>query len=288
MKTKTIYKSAILTAAVALLAGCVKDDLYDTPHPDAGKIRITADWSARGEGLAIPAAWQVRIGDYAGVETDATHSPDYLFAPGDYLIAAWNPADDITVSGTEASVAADADHAGCIAGCPGWLFTSVQEVLIEQDCDYEFTAAMRQQVRQLTLVIEPAGDSAERIEGIEARLSGAAGSMDFASDTYGSESGVALDFTQAAEGAGKWTATVRLLGIAGAQPRLTGTISFAGGNPLPLTLESDLTEALADFNGAKNTPLTLGGTVVETPAGAGFSATIDGWQTVMGEPVEAM
>ena len=30
--------------AVAILTSCVMDDLYDTPHPDYGKIAVTADW----------------------------------------------------------------------------------------------------------------------------------------------------------------------------------------------------------------------------------------------------
>ena len=32
-------------AAAVLLSSCVKDTLYDTPHPDYGKIAVTADWS---------------------------------------------------------------------------------------------------------------------------------------------------------------------------------------------------------------------------------------------------
>ena len=41
-------------AAAVLFSSCVKDTLYDTPHPDSGKIAVTADWSARGEGIDIP------------------------------------------------------------------------------------------------------------------------------------------------------------------------------------------------------------------------------------------
>ena len=51
-------------AAAVLLSSCVKDTLYDTPHPDYGKIAVTADWSARGEGIDIPATWTVTMGDY--------------------------------------------------------------------------------------------------------------------------------------------------------------------------------------------------------------------------------
>ena len=86
-------------AAAVLLSSCVKDTLYDTPHPDYGKIAVTADWSARGEGIDIPATWTVTMGDYTGTETSATHAPDHLFAPGSYTLAVWNPAEGIGKKG---------------------------------------------------------------------------------------------------------------------------------------------------------------------------------------------
>ena len=50
MKTNSIYKTSLLTAALLLAAtSCVKDELHDTPHPDTGKITVTADWTDRGE-----------------------------------------------------------------------------------------------------------------------------------------------------------------------------------------------------------------------------------------------
>ena len=55
-----------------------------------------------------------------------------------------------------------------------------------------------------------------------------------------------------------------------------------------MNLESDLTESLKDFNAGKTEPLTLGGTVAETPTEAGASATINDWTKVAGDPVEAM
>ena len=288
MKTTTRYTTTILTLALLLtLGGCVKDELHDTPHPDTGKVTVTADWTDRGEGVDIPASWQIVMGDYTGTETGATHSPDYLFNPGSYTLAVYNPADDIMVSGTTAAVAA-ADG-GCIVNTPGWLFTSVQEVAIEADTDYELTAVMRQQVRELTLMIEPAGDAADRIETIEGTLSGAAGTLDFATGTHGTPSEVELHFTKITEGddAGKWMATVRLLGIAGDVQRLTTTLTYTDGNPQPTSLNSDLTAALDGFNDGKTAPLTLGGTIAETPDEAGFTGEISGWEKVDGGEVDA-
>lgn len=288
MKTTTRYTTTMLTLALLLtLGGCVKDELHDTPHPDTGSIAVTADWTGRGEGVDIPAEWTVTMGGYTGTETGATHSPDYLFNPGSYTLAVYNPADGITVSGTTAAVAA-ADG-GCIVNTPGWLFTSVQEVAIAADTDYSLTAVMHQQVRELTLVIEPTGDAADRIESIGGTLSGAAGSLDFATGTHGTPSEVKLHFTKITSGddAGKWTATVRLLGIAGDAQRLTATLTYTDGNPQPTSLISDLTAALDGFNDGKTAPLTLGGTLAETPGEAGFTGEITDWEKVDGGGVDA-
>ena len=292
MKTNSIYKTSLLATALLLAAtSCVKDELHDTPHPDTGKITVTADWSDRGDGVDIPAEWRVTMGDYTGTETGETHAPDYLFKPGNYTLAAYNTPKDITISGTTATVAPETgNNAGTyITGTPGWLFTSVQEVTVEADTDYDLTAAMHQQVRQLTLVIEPTGDAADRIESIEGSLSGVAGTLDFATGTYGAASDVALHFTRITEGgdAGKWTATVRLLGVTGSTQILTATLTYSNGNPQPTELESDLTEALADFNADKTVPLTLGGTIAETPTEAGVEAGITDWEKIDGGGVDA-
>ena len=275
--------------AALLLSSCVKDELHDTPHPDTGKITVTADWTDRGDGVDIPAEWTVTIGGYTGTETGATHALDYLFNPGNYTLAVYNPADDIMVSGTTAAVVQEAGNGTYITGTPGWFFTSVQEVTVKADTDYDLTAAMHQQVRQLTLMIEPTGDAAERIESIVGTLSGAAGTLDFATGTYGTPSEVELHFTKITDGddAGKWTATVRLLGIAGNLQRLTATLTYTDGNPQPTSLNSDLTSALNGFNDGKTSPLTLGGTIAETPGEAGFTGEITDWETVDGGGVDA-
>ena len=279
----------LVAAAVLFMTSCVKDELHNTPHPDTGKITVTADWTDRGDGVDIPAEWTVTMGDYTGTETGTTHTPDYLFNPGSYTLAAYNTPENITVSGTTATVAPETGNGTYISNVPGWLFTSVQDVTVEADTDYGLTAAMHQQVRQLTLVIEPTGDAADRIESIEGALSGAAGTMDFATGTYGAASDVALHFTRISEGndAGKWTATVRLLGITGSTQTLTATLTYSNGNPQPTSLESDLTAALADFNADKTVPLTLGGTIAETPTEAGVEAGITGWEKIDGGDVNA-
>ena len=292
MTNKELLISAYSAAAPLLAATSrVKDELHDTPHPDYGKITVTADWTDRGDDVNIPAEWTVTMGGYTGTEIGETHAPDYLFAPGSYTLAAYNTPENITVSGTTATVAkAHGDAADLfISNAPGWLMTSVQEVTVEADTDYELTATMHQQVRQLTLVIEPTGDAADRIESIEGSLSGAAGTPDFATGTYGAASAVVLHFhkTNESEDVRKRTAPVRLLGITGKTQTLTATLTYADGNPADTDLESDLTEALADFNADKTVPLTLGGTIAETPTEAGVEAGITGWEKIDGGGVDA-
>ena len=42
---------------MAILTSCVKDDLYDTPHPDRGAVVVTTDWSGKSTEADIPQAY---------------------------------------------------------------------------------------------------------------------------------------------------------------------------------------------------------------------------------------
>ena len=197
----TRYIPILAAAATALLtASCVKDTLYNTPHPNHGKITVTADWSARGEGIDIPATWTIAMGDYTGTETAATHAPDHLFAPGSYTLVAWNPAEGITVSGTTVTVApaSGSQTTGTfIDNAPGWFFTHTEQVTIEKDTDYPLTAAMQQRVRELQLELEVTQGRPELIQSVTATLSGIAGAFDMArGQTTGEPASTVFSFTR--------------------------------------------------------------------------------------------
>ncbi len=277
-------KTLLLLLLLPLLASCgAKDPNYNTTHPDHGMVTLTADWSQRGTDIDIPASYTVQAGDYSTTLGDATHRIDHLFEPGAYRFYIYNTPEQVSISGTTATVATASgnwDGVGAfVAALPGWLFTCAMDAIIEKDTEYELTAAMQQQVRQLTLVIEPTGGTTDRIETVEGYLSGAAATLDMDNGTHGTPSNVALTFTKITSGAdaGKWSATVRLLGVAGAAQQLTAQIRFSGNSPQPVTLTSDLTTMLATFNTDKTKPLALDGKVVETPTGADFSTTITDW-----------
>lgn len=282
----------LCTWVVLLLAGCdVKDPIYNTAHPEKGQITLTTDWTERTDGIAIPASYTVQAGEYSTTVSNVTNTLDYLFEPGAYHFRIYNVPEHITVN--DATITVD-EASGNVDGVgkfvqemPGWLFSSAMDATIEADTDYELTATMHQQVRQLTLFIEPTGDTTEKIERIEGYLSGVASTLDIDSNTHGTPLNTALTFTKVPDddNAGKWTATVRLLGVTGVQQKLHATLFFEGNAPKPIPLTDadgnegyDLTALLKEFNTDKKTPLALDGKLVETPNGIEMSnATILPW-----------
>jgi hypothetical protein len=290
MRTKNRLLLTAIGAAALFTACDVKDPIYETEHPDKAQITITADWSGMGMGIPRPESYMAEVNGtaYADIPTtpDSHTFPDV--DPGTCTAYLYNKVSNLPVANKTATVATIPAPAGQTGAWldpqPGWLFTGRLQETVEADKDYAFTVPMKQQVRQLTLVIEPMGGTADKIESIMASLSGLAGSLDLDNDAHDAPANVALTFSKITTGdnTGKWTATVRLLGIAGSEQKLSGTIKFTGGSPGDIPLTSDLSAALANFNADKKTPLTLGGTTVETPTGAGFTVTINGWTPVDG------
>jgi hypothetical protein len=265
------------------LSSCVMEKLHDTNHPEEGKIvSLATDWTARGEGIPVPATCTARVGEYtADIPTGAPVAIDPLLAPGTYPVNVYNTADKITVTGTTATVAT-AD--GTADPLPGWFFTAALEARVEKDRDHALVAVMRQQTRQLTLALEITGDAAHRVQGITARLSGVAAAIDINSGLpVGDPVGVAPLFEREPDGI--HCAVTRLLGITGQYPALTVTLDFDGGTPPAVTVSRDLAAELAGFNSDKRTPLALRALLLVTPAAGGFSATISEWTTDTGNAI---
>ncbi len=111
-----------------------------------------------------------------------------------------------------------------------------------------------------------------------------AGTIDIETGEYGSPSFVSLPFVRVDSGddAGKWSASVRMLGVVEQEaPRLTGVISFTGGSPADIPIDSDLSGVLADIDVEDpTTPVVIEGEVVETPSETGFRAVIMDWNRV--------
>jgi hypothetical protein len=251
-------------------------------------LELTADWSGRGDKIAIPDEYNVRAdGDESAKRTftqTVSEHPD-LFEPGTHRLHAWNDAEGVTVSGNTASVATITTNRAAptmLESLPGWFFSCALDAEIESDTRHEVSVHMRQQVRELTLIIEPTAEGSDRIERVSARLSGVAGTLDIDTGEHGMPSDIYLDFTKITQGpnAGRWVVTARVLGIVGTEQRLTGTIMFSASYGTPdIRFESDMSSTLVGFNVDKPATLALWGKTLRTSSEA---ATIPVWREIAG------
>lgn len=271
-------KRIILATFIAFLlfTSCVKEDIYNTPHPQHGKITLVTDWSKRGDGIAIPQNYTVQVSAYATTLTGERNVIKNLFLPDTYHLLIFNTPEKITINEAKASVAST--KGDYIESQPGWLFSYNADIGIEKDRDYTFTATVEQQVRELNLWIEPTGGTISKIASVTAELSGAAQQLNLQNGVLSVEKNINLTFSKQSDG--KYKATARLLGFASVSPKLTVKITFIAGSPAEIIQSYDLGSQLRTFNGEKNKPFSLSAQLIETPTASGFTTIITDWKTV--------
>ena len=279
-QTYLIGKGKLLIFALALsqLAGCVKDDLYNTPHPDKGAVQVTTDWTGRSSDALLPDSYILRIGSGEQTVSGETNVFKPLFLPGTQSLLVYHQPEGITINGTTATVNTLAD--GTLTPMPGFLFSAAKELAIQKDDTLKVTVPMMQRIRtlKLNLMLNP-GDG-QRIAGTSATLTGIAPAVDMATDaTLPDNSRRATDNGMSrATGIPILAAELHLLGIAvSATQQLTLTVTLTDGTVQAIA--TDLTDALKDFSGGKLEPLQLDATLT-LPSEAGFSATIGEWNVV--------
>lgn len=269
-------------AAAVLLSSCVKDTLYDTPHPDKGAVTINLTGLSADDNYVL---------DMDGKVADITGSPftnPDLLNPGTHSMVIYNRAEGFTFDGRMARVNAPdgksrADGASVIP-LPGYLKTVSQEITVTADDTLRVNPVPQQRVRDLQLELEVTQGRPELIQSVTATLSGIAGVFDMEKgQTIGEPTSTVFSFTR--DGS-KLTADARLLGTMGAVQTLVLDIVFTDGGRTQRT-EVDLTEALADFNGDMTTAYRVTGTL-ETPVGMEEGkGEITGWETVEGGDASA-
>ena len=266
------YINMMGMAAAVLLSSCVKDTLYDTPHPDKGAVTVSLTGVSADEDFAV---------DIDGKVADITGSPftyPDLLAPGTYRMVVYNRVEGFTFDGRTARVNAHTDGTSVIP-LPGYLKSVSQEITVTADDTLRVNAVPMQRVRDLQLELEVTQGRPELIQNVTATLSGIAGIFDMEKgQTTGEPVSTVFSFTR--DGS-KLTADARLLGTMGAVQTLVLDIVFTDGGRTQRT-EVDLTEALADFNGNMTTAYRVTGTL-ETPVGMEEGkGEITGWETVEG------
>ena len=276
MKTmkQTLYIMTGMAALLTMPTSCVKDELYDTPHPDRGAVVVKADFSEKSEEAIVPTEYTLDIGGTTCTALSGTNfCHPALFVPGGYTLTAYNECDGMTLSGSTIKVNTQAD--GTIDPQPGYLFTQSREITVPADDTLRVSLPMVQRVRDLHLRLTVTEGDPERIVFLMGTLSGIAGAFDLMEQAVtGGAASTRFAFTREGD---KVSADLRLLGIQGAEQMLTVEITFTDGQTQ--IVESSLTDVLAGFNGGTETMTLAGDLRTPTEMGIGDCA-ITPWKVV--------
>lgn len=262
-------------ASVVSLSSCVKDDLYNTPHPDKGAVEVTTDWTGRSSDAVVPADYILRIGGEEQTVQGETNAFKSLFLPRTQSLLAYHQTEGVTISGTTATV----------------------NTL--EDGTLKVVVPMMQRIRTLALTLKLNPGDERRIASTASTLTGIAPSMDLATGSVTATEGksVAPVFTMGSDGGETRMGTpsvetratgnpalatsLRLLGVMpGEKQELTLVVTLTNGTVQ--TIVTDLTESLKNFGG-KMEPLALDATLTlpdEEETSAEVSANISDWKIV--------
>lgn len=283
MKRK--YTATILaTSLLFSLGGCAKDEQHHTPHPDKGVVAISVD---------LPQGDEEEEGTGYTVEIDGTtadgHEGRYTVSdplpPGEYTVLAYNEPEGITmtdgiarVERTDGTVRALTDF---INPQPDTLYSATERITVVADDTLRMNLDVVQRTRDLHIKLIVTEGDPERIAAVTGTLSGVAEAYDLWNETLCGEAvSTRPTFTRDGD---KVSADLRLLGIMGDAQTLSILLTFSNGDTQ--SIESDLTEVLAGFNGSTE-PFTLTGNL-RTPVEGGFAGSIDGWQQADGGNADA-
>lgn len=275
-KTATLL---IGMAAIALTS-CVKDQLYDTPHPDTGGLTVTTDWSSKSNEATIPDTYILMIGDIMQTVSGETNRFEQLLAPGAHNLTAFNIPEGMSLSGSIMSVNTLSD--GLIESMPENLYIANRLFDIAADSELEITVPMLQYTRRLEIVLTVQEGQYERVANANATLSGICGAIDILSEQ---RSAIAQSTNSAVlQDGNKFHLAYNLLGIIPSEKQtLKIDISFTNGDTQ--TIESDLTSLLTDYHNEVST-LKLAGDLF-LPLEGSFSGVISGWEVANGGNTDA-
>ena len=277
MKKKSAVICLICVICVPwMLASCVKDELYNTPHPDKGVVSVSVDYPQGTED-----DYTVEVDGKPLDEGDNASNP---LTPGEHTVLVYNTPEGFTVTDGIAYVERlDGTRAltDLIDPLPETLYSGTKTVTVVADDTLHLDLSVTQRTRDLRLELTVTEGDPERIASITGILSGVAGAYDLRSETlHGEAVSTRPAFTRSGD---KVSADLRLLGIMGDRQTLTLVLTFTDGQTQ--TTESDLTEALAGFGSDMTGPFTLTAGL-RTPMEAGFSASITDWEVVDGGHVD--
>ena len=146
-KTAYIIRYGFAAVFALLLAGCVKDELYDTPHPDKGVIAVTINQPQGAE-----------EGDYTvevdGQPLDEGDNASNPLTPGEHTVLVYNTPEGFTVTDGIAYVErVDGTRAltDLIDPLPETLYSGTKTVTVVADDTLHLDLSVAQRTRDLRL-----------------------------------------------------------------------------------------------------------------------------------------
>ena len=254
-----------------LLASCVKDEVYNTPHPDKGAVSIHVNLPQGTED------YTVEIDGQSVQVSGATIVYPTLLSPGEHNLLMYNHPDGFTITDGIAHVnakPATKSNGNAILPMPGCLYSASTACTVTADDTVRIELDPLRRMRDLHFELTVTEGDPECIASVEGVLSGIAGTYTLATESPGGEPmTTAPAFTRDGN---RVTADARLLGTAGEAQILMLTLHFTDGKVQ--TIENDLTEMLRTFNTDMQTPLKISGTLRTPTAANPGTATITNWQ----------
>lgn len=268
---KQLYILMYGAISALLLTSCVKDEVYNTSHPDKGAVSIHVNLP---QGMGD---YTVEIDGQSVQGSGATIVYPTLLSPGEHNLLMYNHPDGLTIADGLARVNATADtksNGNAILPMPDCLYSASTTCTVTADDTVRIELDPLRRMRDLHFELTVAEGDPERIASVEGVLSGIAGTYTLATESPGREPmTTAPAFTRDGN---RVTADARLLGTADEAQVLVLTLRFTDGKVQ--TIENDLTEMLRTFHTDMQTPLKISGTLLTPTAANPGTATITDWQ----------
>lgn len=279
-----------MVCSTLMLGSCVKDTIYNTPHPDKGAVVVSTDWSGCSSESIKPTDYILRIGEEEQTVSADVNTFKSLLVPSTQHLLVYHQADGITISGTTATV--DTLEDGSMNPMPGYLFSAYQDITIPTDDTLKVVMPMKQHIRQLVLTLKLNEGDEQIIAGTSATLTGIAPSVDLTTGEINAMNGKEVNpvfkiSTDALKSKASvvpvLAATMRLFGIIVTEKQELN-IAVALTNGTVQAIKTDLTDYIKNFGSDELEPLVLDATL-SLPPEVGMTATISDWNIVNNEDI---
>lgn len=182
---KQLYIIMYGAISALLLASCVKDEVYNTPHPDKGAVSMhvnlpqgTGDYTVEIDGQSVQGS-------------GATFVYPTLLSPGEHDLLMYNHPDGLTIADGIARFNATTDtksNGNTILPMPGCLYSASTTYTVTADDTVRIELDPLRRMRDLYFELTVTEGDPERIASVKGVLSGIAGTYTLATESPGGES----------------------------------------------------------------------------------------------------